>query len=67
MRNCAKQLDLFGVPIRVNFRGDATYKTLYGSCISILFCIVFITFALDQIVRLVNFTDVQVTSYAMPE
>ena len=47
MRNCAKQLDVYGVPIRVNFRGDSTYKTLYGTFISLLFFIVVLTFALD--------------------
>ena len=70
MRNCAKQIDLFGVPVRVNFRGDHNYKTRYGTFISLLFLIVVITFTLDQVLKLALFENAQINShngFALPD
>ena len=31
-----KSLDAFGIPITINYRGEATYNSVFGGCVSLL-------------------------------
>ena len=46
--NRLKNLDIFGEPVSVNYRGEGDYKTIGGAIFSILIYIVVLVFAIVQ-------------------
>lgn len=57
--------DSFGVPITVNYKGDDTYKTLFGAICTLFVVALMLFYSYSGIVQLVERTEPDRTSYKM--
>ena len=42
-RRQVRKQDIFGIPVQLTYKGDTTFNTFCGGCISILFVLTFLT------------------------
>ena len=54
-------LDMFGVPVTVNYRGESSYNTRFGAFLSLISWFLLIAFAIEQGIVLVNRQNPQIT------
>lgn len=62
-----RSYDFFGTMVQINYKGDGSYRTIFGGLLSILFDLAIMTFLVAKTVDLYNFKDPQITSYEIFE
>ena len=50
----AKAADMFAAPVQLKYRGEATFSTVFGGCVSILLVVGFVTGFFVQLFMLMN-------------
>lgn len=53
--------DVFGEPITINYKGDATFKTCLGAVATIGLKVFVLVFAATQLLALTQFKDPEIT------
>ncbi len=59
--------DVFGEPITINYKGEATFKTCLGALATIGLKIFVLVFAVTQLLALTHYKDPDITQYVVYE
>ena len=62
-KSLAKHLDMFGATVRLNYRGEESYKTGCGALMTVLINGFMLYYAVSCFVRVSNNSDPQLSSY----
>ena len=58
-----KKLDFFGHPVTISYKGRATYNTIVGATLSILFFTFLTLSTLDELVRISRYENPDVNQF----
>lgn len=63
LKKFIKNQDAFGKPVKINYKGQETYKTFYGGCLTLAHKIFILIVALLGLIDLVAYEDPNVTQF----
>ena len=62
-----KDNDSFGVPVTVNYKGESTYKSIFGGTMTIIVVLVIFSQFMVGLIRMVNREQPEYASYFLPK
>ena len=57
--------DAYGEPVQLSYRGDSTYKTPLGACLTLAMQGFMLIFIVTGVIALVNYEGPQITQYTI--
>ena len=63
--NKFRQLDTFGEPVQVNYKGESTYKTSLGACCSLMLLWFILGYGTFTFLKVIAYQDPQITQVSV--
>ena len=60
-----ESFDLFGVPVMVNVNGKTKIKSVFGSLMSIIVCVIIFIFTLDRLIYIFQHYNPSITNVTL--
>ena len=66
MKKWLKNQDIFGVPVKLNFKGQEEHQTLFGGILSLVLKILMFTLIFERSIMLINRKNKDISKFLMP-